>query len=428
MRTSIKLLTMLTLGVFVFYSCDKGSPTPEEPSPVVPKPSPKPNPPKPEEPKPKASKVLEKLTAEMIDQDGVLNIPNDITELASNIAKDNTRIISINAKNVEKIGDGAFANNPNLRILYFPNLKEIGAEAFASCKSLVKINIPLLEVINARAFFDCSSIDEIKIPMIKEIKEKAFSGILKNLDIYMGAKSPLISDDAFENTSKIKKLHVPKEAEGQYKDIADKYKFTYLNEHVLSKYSDIPAGTEIDGNTLKVFPRNVSVTDFVLSPDIHIIGSGAAFSRTLLKGKFSGLCVEDIKDYAFMDCSNITTLDFPALKKIGEKCFSGCSKISEVLAPNLETIGRFAFYSCSKLEKLSFPKIKKIDSNAFDACDNLNTIEMGGEPPWIGLNVFKNKKGEFLPLTIIVPEEAKDKYEAWKKENKLGSIRIAVKK
>lgn len=427
MKTSIKMLCLATLCFSTFYSCEE----PKQPNPIVipdnpptpdPIPDPKPNP-EPEPPK----TVLEKITDDMIDENGNLNIPDEILEIAANVAINNTQIVSINAKNVKKIGAKAFEKNTSLKTINLPNLIELSADAFANCPSIIKVDLPMLETIGERAFLDCMGIDEVKIPAVKTIRERAFYGLNKKFNMHMGKDAPTVATNVFENTSILKRLHVPAESQEQYKVIAREGNFLYLNETIIPEYTKTPDGTEIDGDVLESLPENINKINFTLSPAIRVIGDGAAFERTYLQGKFAALGVEEIKEYAFKFCSNLLSIEFPSVTKIGEGAFSDCTRLETIVIPNVEIIGKSAFALCYRFTSISLPKIKSIGDNAFDGCDKLAVIELGLEPPTIGKNVFKNRRGQLINVTIKVPAESKDKYDEWKTKNNLSYITIAVK-
>ena len=81
--------------------------------------------------------------------------------------------------------------------------------------------------------------------------------------------------------------------------------------------------------------------------------------------------VETIGDYAFSDCSSITSLTIPtSVISIGDCAFSGCYSLTEVTIPNSVTsIGKSAFIGCSGLTVVEIPNsVTSIGTLAFYDC------------------------------------------------------------
>ncbi len=77
--------------------------------------------------------------------------------------------------------------------------------------------------------------------------------------------------------------------------------------------------------------------------------------------------------------TDITSVDFNEVTKIGENAFKGCTGIKGVIANNVEVISNNAFESCTDLNKISLPSIKRIGINAFAFCTSLTEINLGNK-------------------------------------------------
>ncbi len=58
--------------------------------------------------------------------------------------------------------------------------------------------------------------------------------------------------------------------------------------------------------------------------------------------------VKVIGDYAFSECSGLTSVTMPdSIKSIESYAFNGCNALKNIIIPNsVESIGTYAFYNC----------------------------------------------------------------------------------
>ena len=82
---------------------------------------------------------------------------------------------------------------------------------------------------------------------------------------------------------------------------------------------------------------------------------------------------DEIGEYAFHDCSGLTSLTLPAgITSIGSRAFSYCHELTSLTLPDgITYIGGEAFYGCSGLTSLYVyaEKVPGIGSDAFKGCD-----------------------------------------------------------
>ena len=83
--------------------------------------------------------------------------------------------------------------------------------------------------------------------------------------------------------------------------------------------------------------------------------------------------VSKIRNYAFYNCSSLTSINFPEVTTIGSSAFYGCSSLVTASFPKATSIGSGAFRLCDKLVTTSFPEVTSISPYAFYDCVKLTT-------------------------------------------------------
>jgi len=75
--------------------------------------------------------------------------------------------------------------------------------------------------------------------------------------------------------------------------------------------------------------------------------------------------VMSIGSWAFVSCSNLASVNFPAATTIGYSAFAYCSNLASVNFPLAKTIDSWAFAYCFSLASVNFPAATSINSWAF---------------------------------------------------------------
>lgn len=139
-------------------------------------------------------------------KDGTLKLPASVTKVDLE-AFDKCRFKKVVIQeNVKEIGNGAFADNPNLTTLSFPqemaNKMKIGVAAFAECPKLTSVKLPYNTTsIGQQAFRNCTALATVEIPStVKIIGGYSFMDCkaLKSLTIPRGVTT--IEQCAFANS------------------------------------------------------------------------------------------------------------------------------------------------------------------------------------------------------------------------------------
>ena len=113
---------------------------------------------------------------------------------------------------------------------------------------------------------------------------------------------------------------------------------------------------------------------------------------------------DEIGEYAFHDCSGLTSLTLPAgITSISDCAFEGCSGLTSLTLPaGITSIGSRAFYSCSGLMSLTLPTgITSIGEYAFEGCSGLTSLTLPASITSIGEYAFDKCSG-LTSLTLPV--------------------------
>ena len=99
--------------------------------------------------------------------------------------------------------------------------------------------------------------------------------------------------------------------------------------------------------------------------------NSAPWGHFVVKRIIVGDSVTRIGEYAFSDCSSLTSITIPnSVTTIGGDAFNGCSSLTSVTIPNsVTTIGGWAFRDCSSLTSVTIPNsVTTIREYTFDNC------------------------------------------------------------
>ena len=129
--------------------------------------------------------------------------------------------------------------------------------------------------------------------------------------------------------------------------------------------------------------------------------------------EISSSYAKTIGNSAFQECSNLTTVDFPAVTSIGGYAFQGCSSLITVDFPAVTSIGTYAFQDCSNLTTVDFPAVTSITSSAFRTCSSLKSLLLrGNKVCTLSKNVFVSTPISSGTGYIYVPSSLIEQYKA----------------
>ncbi len=163
---------------------------------------------------------------------------------------------------------------------------------------------------------------------------------------------------------------------------------------------------------------------------------GKKYSGTVvIRGYVDGCPVTEISCMAFIDCSGITSIEFPNSgidMIIQEGSFTGCTGLTTITFPEgITSMGGFTvLQDCTRLKSVFLPStIKYFDIDAFWGCTNLRDIYLKAQtPPKVDLGVVgivgptnvtaKYLRGLYANVTVHVPADSYNLYKKhrdWKK-------------
>ena len=289
---------------------------------------------------------------------GYVSIPSSVRVIA-NSAFDNCPKLDIYIpEGVTTIERAAFRNCSEHKDLILPkSLTSIGAMAFMGCTGIVSVTIPDgVQTIGAEAFDGCTSIVRVTIP----------DGV------------QTIGDDAFKGCSSLRYVTINND-----NIIIEPCAFYGCNISYFYGKCAAPDGKALisNGRLIRYAARN-SAKSYKIPNSVTEIG-----------------------DYAFYDCTSLTSINIPnSVTEIGYCAFEGCTSLTSITIPNSVTsIEDYAFVNCTSLTSITIPNsVTSIGDGAFGNCSSLTSItipnsvtEIGDEAAFASCDKLKCFYGKF---------------------------------
>ena len=290
----------------------------------------------------------------------------------------------VGAKNltytVTAIGDNAFRNCPNLTAVSIPvTVETIGAYAFYGCSGLTELAIPnLVDDIGAYAFYNCSGLTAMALPpFLTTIKTYTFYGCSKLTSVTIPSNLTAIESNAFYGCTKLPRVTLPQ-------------KLTAIGEQAF--YGCTSLATVSMSNALtaigsEAFRGCTSLTAITLPDVLTTIGSSAFYGTTSLQSVTIPASLTSLGSDAFYG-SGLQTLTYASGCTTAFRTYA-TGLTSVTMASTITTIPDYAFYNCSQLSTATIPsKVKTIGANAFYGCSKLTKATIPAATTSIGENAF----------------------------------------
>ena len=384
-----------------------------------------------------------------------ITLSNNITSIESGAFADCSSLTDIVIPNsVTSIGDFAFDWCSNLSsITLSNNITSIGTFAFNGCSSLTSITIPdSVTSIENYAFSGCSSLTSITIPDgVTSIGNLVFNGCSSLTAISLSCKSSLKKSDFGDQADLVSytNQHLLTKTEAKAKTCTEDGNKEYWTCEHCGKYflsddtnPETAKAVELSETVIPALKHKNATTRGAVKPTetepgysgdrycpdcdtvlekgytywnegnltwkldadgtLTISGTGAMKDydsddspATQKKDSVKKVVIEDdvtsIGDYAFWNCSNLTSITIPdSVTIIGNSAFNACSSLTSLTIPNSVTSIEFAaFYACSSLTSLTIPNsVTSIGDSAFNACSSLTSLTIPNSVTSIGEGAF----------------------------------------
>ena len=280
--------------------------------------------------------------------------------------------------------------------------------AFSNCTGLTSVTLPsTLKTIGSYMFSGCKALTSITIPEgVTSIGASAFSGSgLTSITLPNTLTS--IDNQAFQNCTSLTAITYPISA--TIGNIAFD-KCTSLNEVTLT------AGTGVGinysstgyGNTPWYTNRTNPVMSITISEGVTSIGNYAFYNCTKLTSLTLPSTLKTIGECTFQGCTNLTSLTIPeGVTSIGVSAFRMCTNLTSLTIPEgVTSIGNSAFYQCTKLTSVTLPStLKTIGQDTFRDCTSLTSVILSEGMTTTGNSTFSGCTGltsVTLPSTLKI--------------------------
>ena len=306
--------------------------------------------------------------------------------------------LSLFGDGVTEIGNSAFRNCTSLTSITIPDgVTSIGDWAFTDCSGLTSITIPYgVTSIGWGAFNECSGLTSITIPDgVTSIGDNAFQLCSGLTSVTIGNSVTSIGHNAFWSCTGLASVTI-----GNSVTSIGMEAFTYCNGLTSVHILDIAKWCAISfenhnanplGHIQNLYVNGVLVKDLIIPDGVTSIGDYAFYNCTSLTSITIPDSVTSIGDSAFSYCTSLTSVAISnGVTSISDELFYYCTSLTSVTIGNSVTsIGNGAFRNCTSLTSITIPdSVTSIGDYAFYGCSSLTSITIGNGVTSIGKEAF----------------------------------------
>ena len=325
---------------------------------------------------------------------------------------------------ITSIGSYAFDDCAGLTNITIPDsVTSIGDSAFYKCTGLTSVTIPDgVTSIGSYAFYSCTGLTSVTIPdSVTSIGNYAFCGC-NNLsttyytgtpeqwrDISIGSNNDPIngniifecnSDRAYYQETCGENLtwtlytdgELVIDGTGEMKDYSSDSNVPWNSKRSIIKSATI--GNSVTSICDYAFYNCTGLTSVTIPDSVTSIGDYAFYNCTGLTSVTIPDSVTSIGISAFNKCTGLTSVTISdSVTSIGDSAFRNCAGLTSVTIPNSVTcIGNSAFNKCTALTSVTIPdSVTSIGDGAFSGCNNIATTYYTGTPEqWRDISIGSN--------------------------------------
>ena len=307
------------------------------------------------------------------------------------------------AEGAEKITASVFKDCRTLTSIIIPDtVTEIEASAFENCKSLTAIELPSsLRDIDIDAFRGCDSLqyNEYEGGLYLGNKDNPYLALARAKDTYVTefeihGTAKFILDRAFEGCTYLDRITIPEGVTSIGTTAFEGCTGITIYCEGSFRFPDYWRG---DAPVIQNCRTNIYSDDGFFYERIDGIKyafngheawvarqpNGITEARIANSIKLNGVTcgVVGIEDYAFRDCTTLTSVIFPSsvtYVEIGTGTFTGCTALTDITLPeNLKRISNNAFEGCEDLTGIIIPKgVPAIEKSVFAGCKSLTSLTL----------------------------------------------------
>ena len=301
--------------------------------------------------------------------------------IGADVFKDNTVITSVTIPNsVTSIGDYAFYGCYGLTSITIPNsVTSIGNWAFCNCYGLtsVEFNAEYCTTMGSSGypvFSNCTALSTITIgENVKNIPAYAFYECTGLTSITIPNSVTSIGNDAFYNCTGLTSIEFNAE------NCTTMGSFGYPVFSNCTALSTITIGENVKNIPAYAFYECTGLEKVCINNLVAWCGIdfGSADANPLYYAKNLYLNgelltelsipseIEEVKDYAFYNCANVTKVEvLDKVKVIGNSAFYGCCDLETIYISNtIESIDDYAFAECNNLLEIKIGSKKAITAS-----------------------------------------------------------------
>lgn len=268
----------------------------------------------------------------------------DVIGIESGAFADQNYILSITMPECLKtIGKNAFRRCYDLSYVVAPGVETIGELAFANCDSLNYCEFSALNEIGKKAFTYAGSLNGFPFERLINVPQSAFShsNVIKaNL-----ANAKTVASSAFLDCKMLQEISMPV--------LETSYSMVFYNCTMLEKIHINPNYDELEEGYFK----SCCFTNADFLP-----GISSAYTQSMA--------------YNYDLC----TVALPSLEETGIRMFEEDLNLFEVNLPSVKTIRDWTFLDCSNLKTLDLSEdLELLENEIFSGCDDLKYVKLNGQ-------------------------------------------------